>query len=76
VGRMAQRLKVGRYLELDCIDERAVREICERSQIEPDRSKKAVGLAAMLRKTTTTTTVTCPQSRRSCVTTQSEELRR
>jgi hypothetical protein len=64
---MAQRLKVGRYLELDYTDERAVREIRGRSQIEPDRSKKAVSSAAIARKTTTTTTVTCPQSRRSCV---------
>jgi hypothetical protein len=64
---MAQRRKVGRHLELDCTDEGAVGEIRGRSQIEPDRSKKAVGSAAMARKTTTTTTVTCPQSRRSCV---------
>ena len=37
--------KQERRLELDCTDEQAVREIRGGSQIEPDRSTKAVGSA-------------------------------
>ena len=45
MGRMAQRRKAGRRLKLDRTDKRVVREIRRGSQIEPDRSTKAVGLA-------------------------------
>jgi hypothetical protein len=54
---MAQRHKVGRHLKLDCINKQAVCKIRRRSQIKPNRSKKAVGLAVIARKTTTI--VTC-----------------
>ena len=63
---MAQRHKLGRRLELDCTDERAVCEIREGHE-SSHRLTKAVGSAAMVRKTTTTTAVTYPQLRRSCV---------
>ena len=45
MGRMAQRRKAGRRLKLDRTDKRVVREIRRGSQIKPDRSTKAVGLA-------------------------------